>query len=236
MRRFVAEGLSPEENRDLRAHLAQCVSCQDSYREAVRTTARIGAERREERIALERELRRRSLREDVFRAASPRGRRARIRTLLYPALLGYLMIQLGALNLRERGLELTDSAGTVHAAELVHQGEPVVTGPDGRARLDAKGGSVELARETRLWVERVHPGRLRLVWGSVELEGAWRLVSTLGAAELSADARARISLGPSGLECECLGGELTLSTSTSERRLSAGERMLVEPQRATLGE
>lgn len=208
VRTFVGQGIPPADHDRLRDHVAECADCRALYREGVQTAACIGHERRGEREATERALRHHELKRDVFEAHAPaRGRAARLRTLLYPAFLCFLMIQLLGGRPGREGFEVEVLSGVVHARGRPVRGELCATGPDGRARLTVGGNEARLGPETRLLLERPSPPRVRLIRGSLELEGSWRVASTHGVIELE-DGRARVHLGPDGLGATNLDGRV----------------------------
>jgi hypothetical protein len=231
LRRFLAKGLGPADSTRLRDHAQDCEPCQASYQEAVRTIACIGHERRVERDESVKAVRRWNLRRNMFEAhGTPRGRAARLRTLLYPAFFSFLMIQLGVMGGADDGPELTLQVlgGTVHAAEVLERGGLCATGPDGRARLEAgEDGAAELAPETRVLVERLDPPRLRLLNGDLELEGSWLVTSALGVIEVK-QGRASVTLGDHGLVVSDAEGDVRYVGALGEVELLPGQPLHVE--------
>jgi hypothetical protein len=226
VRTFVAHGLSNEEGRHLRAHVAGCGACRAAYRDGVETAAHIGHERRIERVATEKAVRRWSLRKDIFSAhAPPRGRGARIRTLVYPAFFCFLIVQFTQLGTHEPMLEVEVLAGKVHASEALELGELCATGPEGRARLSTDGAWLELGNATRLLVESIHPPRVRLLTGELELDGGWHVTTRQGVVEVEGG-RTRVALQPQGLVCAGDTGALSVIDARGETRVAAGERVV----------
>ncbi len=219
---FVSTGLDRAVTAGLRAHTGGCPECRDLYREAVRTAAHIGHAHRTERVDTERAVRRWNLWRDVISAhATPRGRAARLRTLLYPAFFCYLIVQFAGGGPKERVLEVEVLEGTVHAGPSLGRGEICATGSDGRACLQTEDGLARLEPDTRLLVERVSPPRLRLLTGRIELEGSWQVATTLGVVEVT-EGLATMNLDGGGLECVGVRGDVLLIDSRGERSLTPG--------------
>ena len=226
VRAFLAQGLPRQEGRRLRAHVEGCGACRQVYRDGVETAAHIGHERRVERVAAEKAVRRWSMRRDVFSAhAPPRGRAARIRTLVYPAFFCFLIVQFTQLGRHEPMLEVEVLAGEVHASEALELGELCATGPEGRARLSTDGASLELGGSTRLLVESIQPPRVRLLAGELELDGGWHVTTRQGVVEVQGG-RTRVALQPEGLVCAGDTGVLSVIDARGETRVAAGERVL----------
>lgn len=226
VRTFVAKGLSTEKGRLLRAHVEGCRACREIYRGGVETAAHIGHGRRTERVATEKAVRRWSLRRDAFSAhATPRGRGARIRTLVYPAFFCFLIIQFTEIGSHEAMLEVEILAGEVQASEALELGELCATGPEGRARLTTDGAWLELGHETRLLVESIHPPRVRLLAGELELDGGWHVTTRQGVVEVEGG-RARVALDPDGLVCSGDTGVLRVIDARGETIVAAGERVV----------
>ncbi|MDA1264300.1 MAG: hypothetical protein O2816_04390 [Planctomycetota bacterium] len=226
VRAFVSRGLRPDETAALREHVADCKECAAIYHDGVETAAHIGGQHRTERVATEKAVRRWRLRRDSVAAQlpSPRGRSARIRTLLYPAFFAYLMVQIvGFGGPKQAGLAVEVLRGTVHASEPMESGELCATGDDGWAKLFTDDAEARLEPDTRLFLESTDPLRLRLVQGVLELEGTWQITTVHGFVEL-VEGRARLDLQGNSLACGCERGELRFSDARGQSIVEAGSR------------
>lgn len=227
VRTFVSVGLPGHEGRRLRAHVQACDACRAVYRDGVETAAHIGHERRVERVATEKAVRRWSLRRDVFTVQSTRrGRGARLRTVLYPALFFLFILQLADVSRYEPLLSVEVLEGEVHGSEHLQHGELCATGPDGRARLTSRGSSLEVGPDTRLLVESASQARVRLLSGSLSLRGSWRVTTDRGVVDLE-EGEARVTLDGEGLTCEGEDGELTILDAAGETPVRPGQRVVM---------
>ena len=226
--------LSVFEHRALREHLESCAACRDAYRTAVESAARVGRERRELRVAVERTERSDRLRRLALGAGAPARDLSRLRPLLYSALVIFLFVQLARPVATPDPAELTVLAGRARVGEshldsapqsrAVSAGTWCVTDARGRARLAVRGNLLVLEPDTRLLLEREEPLRLRVAGGEIALDGSARILTCVGVVELRrADARVRLTR--EALEVESRTGEVEATWADGSRRLRAGESL-----------
>lgn len=234
---FVSGDSTADGERLMRAHVRVCEECDESYHAAVNTTARIGAKHREERLAEERERRRRELRQMAFEATAPAsGRFHRMRTMLYPAFFAFLMVQASRLSLAVEGVSLAPIEGRVEVEEAslapdeemrLERGDWCKTGAHGSARLSSPDSNAVLAASSRVLVEAVQPARYRLTRGSLHVEGTCTLSTRGGVIDLAA-AEVRVDVGPSFVEVSCDSGEVRLTGPTGVYVVPVGSTERVE--------
>ena len=231
---FLSGPLVGPRERRLRRHLAGCAECQDLYQHAVHTAAGVGAQRREERVALERHARHAELQRLAFEAPTRTGRMHLLRVLVYPAFFCFLMLQMGNMTDRASGLRLALVQGSVRAgtrvldqpgtAAEVRQGQICSTAEDGCARILAQDSVAELAANTHLLIERVKPLRLRLTVGSLHVTGDARVSTALGVVELL-QGEADIVLQGGVLTVLCADGSVCFTGPEGKRALEPGESL-----------
>jgi hypothetical protein len=234
VRLFLAGELRKESSTQLRAHVAGCQPCMDFYREAVSTTATLGrmtSEEREQRM-LERQ---RNARAAVALGrdpqAAPKRRHFRLRMVLIPAVVIYVLTRIANLGPAPGKVELVDASRGVTIDErvpdlskgpsLVLPGRWVLTDRFANASLDAQLCEVHLGSSTDLLVESARPLRFRLGRGSVSLEGSAKFVTIRGLIEVEAG-RGSLSLGDPGLVVEPEAGTWRLHDSTGAHALELG--------------
>ncbi|MFT5052300.1 MAG: hypothetical protein ACI8QZ_003733 [Chlamydiales bacterium] len=212
---FASGDTTPDGEHLMRVHMAHCGECRDEYRSAMVTMARIGGERRRNRVENERQERHDRLRAMAFQAAAPpSGKFHRMRTMLYPAFFAFLLFQVSRMSVAVAGVSVTGLTGEVSVrdegleptAELTaERGDWCLTGPDSSARLDAKHAVVLVGPSSAVIVQRAAPARYRLDRGSLEIEGSCTIDTRWGIVDLK-DGRARVVLEARGVEVECHAG------------------------------
>jgi hypothetical protein len=163
---------------------------------------------------------------------SDRG--ARLRLLLLPAFAVFLFTVVARGPGPEETARLLPLGGAVQVGQellgvagdglSVLRGQLCATGEDGRARIEASGGSADLEPGTWLWLEDAEGPRLRLGGGELVARGLATLTSPAGIVEVHGGA-ARVRLAGGGLEVEALQGEATVANSRGTRTVPSGGRL-----------
>jgi len=228
---FVSGDSTPDGEHLMRAHIARCGACRDEYRSAVVTLARIGGEKRRQRVERERSDRHDRLRTMAFQAAAPpSGKFQRMRTMLYPAFFAFLMFQVSRMSVAVAGVSFTGLTGQVTVCEqglepaaeqTVKRGDWCRTGPDSSARLDATRAAVVLGASSAVLIERTQPTRYRLDSGSVDIDGTCTVNTSWGIVDLD-QGRARATLREGGLEIECFEGLVAFTGALGSVKVEAG--------------
>ena len=236
VRLFLSGELKKESSARLRAHVAGCKPCMEFYREAVSTTATLGrmtGEEREQRM-LERQ---RNARAAAALGREPQGapkrRHFRLRMVLIPAVVIYVLTRIANLGPEPGKVELVDASRGVTIDErvpdlsegpsLVLPGRWVLTDRFANASLDANLCEVHLGSSTDLLVESARPLRFRLGRGSVSVEGSAKFVTLRGLVEIE-EGRGSLSLGDPGLVIEPEAGSWKLHDSSGAHPLELGRR------------
>lgn len=231
---YIAQELEREAVLRLRAHLARCPECMELYRSKVETTAALGrgvGAEREQRMAE---------RQRVARAAAALGREAvpqskrrhfRLRMVLIPAVLIYVISQLANLGPQPGKVILVSaSAGTfIDRREpdfslqdpLVLPGRWLTTERFGKASLDAGTCTVDLGGSTELLLESARPVRFRLRRGHLELAGTASVLTVLGLIEVR-EGRGEIVFDERGLFIEPTSGGWSMVGPDGARELPHG--------------
>lgn len=172
------------------------------------------------------------------------GRRLALRFAAAAAVMAALSSLFGDWR-RDPTLAVAASAGPVFVGgEPLPQGSSgqrawrsdlIETGPGGRVELRLRELRLELGPESELLVESVLSRRLRLLHGSLDLEGDGRLETAFGWLEL-AGLRARVVASEQGLSAEVFEGRGRWIDARGETALGPGAMLSVEPGRgARLG-
>lgn len=255
MLEFLAGGQRRAEHAALREHLAACVRCNEEYRRQAVFVAQIGRGKRR-RGGADRAPGAAGSIEALAGSGSADGSRAarvgrvatlrsapaplagrtgiRLRTLLLPAFVIFLMTQVNGLRDRARGFEVTALAGHVAVGDRalavfepeleLAPGALCATSLDGRAlirrgptRLFVDGGSeVVLESEDE---RRVHIGL-----GTLVAHGPCSVVTEDGLVDVPPEAVCRIVSGPQRTEVEVLAGSVALENAAERREVQRGER------------
>lgn len=237
IRGFVSGLLSADRERALRSHLDRCGDCRDHYRAAVITTAHIGHERRLERDARQKRVRRERLRR-LAREGQPAGRPSyfRLRTLLYPAFFAFLMWQMSGLLTRGAGIMVERLEGGVTAGPLelfegrgrapLGTGQRCSTATDGSARVEARGTDLVLGPHSDLSLESAEPLRFRLGRGSLRANGTCAVTTRLGIVDVT-KGEAEVALGRGALQIKALAGECVFTGPDGASTIAPGASLVV---------
>lgn len=222
--------LEPAVVAQLRAHLAECEGCRESYLSAGEERAAVGAEHRHERQEVERQVE--GLRAQRAEVEEPSGaRRTRLRAIIYPALLACLLI-LVKVRGNKGGPVLVAHAGqvVVDALPIDLNGEPgqlvpgryCATGPDGHAEISSKHGQAEMGADTEVSYQGQRPLRLRLDRGDLRVHGEAR-IQVAGGMLVLEDGAMLVSVSPAAVRVECVEGEVQILDPDGSKSLEAGE-------------
>ncbi len=239
MARFLTRGLGGKGRDALRRHVADCEDCNVLYRQSVQATAQLGRGTRAEREEKERVQRRRTQRQMAMGASLTGGGRNHMRLLLWPAIFALLVIVISrAADVRQPGIQLSCLAGRLESSmgELevgdedlrLLRGGWVRTGGAGTARLERGTHEMRLGASSEALVE-VSRGvpRVRLVTGSLELEGSAVVPTPFGVVELT-EGRAYVVLRGGTLHLVAHAGELSLVGPLGLRQIPAGSELHME--------
>jgi hypothetical protein len=116
------------------------------------------------------------------------------------------------------------------AGQRAWRSDLIETGPGGQARLRLRELTLELGPESELLVESVLSRRLRLCFGSLDLEGSGRLETGLGWLELE-QAQARLEARDQGLRIRMRSGRGRWIDARGEQTLGPGVELDLEPLR-----
>ena len=230
----IAQQLGREATLQLRAHLARCPACMDLYRGKVETTAALGHQRGEERE------KRMAERQRVARAAKALGRDAvpepkrrhfRLRMVLIPALIIYVITQISNLAPPPGKVVLVSASDGTYIDKrepdftqqdpLVLPGRWLTTERFGKASLDAGACTVDVGGATELLLESARPVRFRLRRGHLDLAGSAHVLTVLGMIEIS-EGRGSIVFDSRGLFIEPTSGSWALVGPDGRRELQHG--------------
>ncbi len=227
IRRYLTNRLDRGETRGLRAHLATCGECRDEYRSSLLVTARLAREKR-----LDREARRAAKVRRVPRFVQSMPRRQRMRLLLIPAFVAFLLSMAANLGVPQGAARLTATRGAAQVGERqVEEGDGPVplgrgdwcsTDREGSARIEFLACSVELGESTWVLVELPRSRRLRLDSGRLDVDGNCVVSTELGVVAIESG-KARLHRAAGRLDVESLEGALSVVDGRGERRLTAGE-------------
>ncbi|MFT7677225.1 MAG: hypothetical protein ACI8QC_001202 [Planctomycetota bacterium] len=220
---------------ELRTHLAGCEDCRAAFMAAGEERASVGAERRHERQEVERQME--DLRsEHAKQEEPPSARRARLRAVIYPALLAGLLIVV-KVRAGKGGPQLLAHAGqvVVDALPIDLDGEPgqlvpgryCATGPDGHAEISTKRGQAEMGAQTAVSYQGQRPLRLRLDRGELQVRGEAR-IQVQGSMLVLEDGILLVIVSPSGAQAECLEGEVQVINPNGSSTLHTGESLTLE--------
>lgn len=233
-RLYIASELGKPATRSLRAHLGKCPDCMLEYRESVRTAAalsRMTSEEREKRMI---ERRRNARHAQAFgheTVVKPKRRNFRLRMVLAPAILIYVIMSIANLGPSPGRVEIVEATSgvsidqravdLVEGSGLVLPGRWVMTDRFAKAKIDARLCELQVGSSTNLLVESARPVRLRLRGGNVSVAGSTMLITVLGIVEVE-EGRGRISLDDHGLDIEPESGKWTLKDMHGTRELELG--------------
>ncbi len=228
VRRYLTNRLEQGETRALREHLVGCPACRDEYRSSLLVTARLAREKR-----LDREAHRTAARARVPRMVPSMPRSRRLRMLLLPAFVAFLLSTAANLGVPQGAARLTATEGPARVGErrLAHGEGPVPlgrgdwcsTGREGRARIEFLAGSVDLGENTWVLVELPRSRRLRLDTGRLDVRGECTVTTELGVVAVESGT-ARLRRGPGLLDVESLDAVVRVVDGRGEQRLTAGQR------------
>ena len=242
---YLRGGLAGRERAEFRAHLAECASCEATYRESVCVATQLAARRRETRDKRERAraaARRRTMLVEGSLSRHgrlPRTRRnAHLRLILMPAFAVFLMMVIfpRAQAWGPQRVHLTEAEGLVRVSGLLvdepvesrelSRGDWCAVGPEGRARLELGDTHIELAAGTLLLIEDSAQLRLRIDAGRIDIQGTCVVTAEEGVVEASGGS-GHVAMRPEGLEVHTREGAWTAFTSRAEHALAAGETVLL---------
>lgn len=219
-------GASTEEDDAVaRAHIRTCATCRDLYRAQMADKARLG------RAALRSS---RGVDSGLGPAASPRvsprHRRLLVVIALSIAIAG--VVRMGGSLRPDPTLPIAwlegelfvagEPVGATFGPDNGLRGDLLQTGEDGRAEVRLDEGRVLVDPSTTLLVESAVAQRLRLVGGSVKVDGTGRLVAPFGVIEVESGA-ASVVFDGDRYTITGLGGVTRLSSALGEEELRAGE-------------
>lgn len=221
-------GVEPDlDDREARAHLRACPTCLDEYRIQMAEKARLGR-------AVARSGAGGAGHDGVAGIATPRlaprHRRLLVVVALSLAIVG--VVRMGGSLRPDPTLGIEWLAGELFVAgEPVGasfgprsglRGDLVQTGDDGRARVRLDAGSVHVDPNTTLLVESAVARRVRLVGGSVKLEGAARVLAPFGLVEVE-DGAAHVLFEDEHYTIGSLAGSVRLTTAAGTRAIAPGD-------------
>jgi len=232
----VQGGLPSEEATPLRAHFDACRECETLYRGQVEASVNVGLTAIEE--VEQAELRRRVARAQTLEGMGERSRGFRWRILFLPMFFAWLIIQVSGVFSQAPRIVLVDASGTVDVAGrpieayeelgaddvlLLVRGAWCQVAAGGRAVFEVPKGRVSLSGPAAVLAERVDPPRLRVQYGTVEVEmdGPLELITQRGSVEI-ASGRGVVIAGPEMVEVSWVEGEGLLINAWGETALEAG--------------
>lgn len=232
--KFIAAQLSPEENTDFRGHIVGCAECRLAYRETIASAAhwKHAAESASdsETRRIERQERRKRA---IAQVSSGRISPWRLKMVLVPAAMIVLLSGMGTLWKRTPYVIAHWEAGTAQAAGLpmdgdrdeakLEVGDSCVTEREARVYVEGAGGRFELGSDTRLIVEDARKPRVRLLSGSLLLEGRGMVSTQLGIVTLE-EGTLRMSKSRAQLQVDCLHGKAHLTNAGIEQEIVQGQR------------
>ncbi|MCB9916284.1 MAG: zf-HC2 domain-containing protein [Planctomycetes bacterium] len=233
---YVAKELGRDDTLRLRSHLARCPECMAAYRDAVETTAALGKQAgavREQRMAERQRVARaaKALGKDLSK--TPRKRNFRLRIVLIPAVVIYVILQLTNLGPPPGKVTMLSAEGGVTIGErepdfalgppLVLPGRWIFTKDFGKAVLEGGSCTVDVGRKTQLLVESARPVRFRLRAGQMRVVGTANVVTVLGMVQFE-EGRGVLTFDDHGLFVEAEAGSITMLTPDGPQRLDLGRK------------
>lgn len=232
----VQGGLGSAEATPLRAHFEACRECSTLYREQVESSVDIGLSAIEE--VEQAELRRRVARARTNEGMADPKRGFRWRVLFMPMFFAWLIIQVSGVFSQAPRIVLVEASGMVDVAGrpveayeelgdddvlLLVRGAWCQVADGGSAVFEVPKGRVRLSGPAAVLAERVDPPRLRVQYGSVEVEmdGPLELITQRGSVEIT-EGRGVVIAGPEVVEVSWGEGVGVLIDARGETALEAG--------------
>ena len=227
--------------REMRAHLALCPECMDHYRGTMQAAASFGRKGKQEREQRAIERQKSNLHQKHFgprEKPKPSGRQFRLRLLLMPAFVIFLLTRIGSLGAPAARVELVAARGVVKVDDverldldepyLILPGRWLVTAQFAKARVEAGVCDLEFGSDTTCLVESARPVRLRIERGRVDVDGSVTIITVLGLLEVTAGA-GRITLDSRGLHMEPQTGVWNFMNKNGEQILALGREVTIAP-------
>ncbi len=234
VRVYVARELGKDSLQLMRRHLASCPECMEMYRESVGTAAalsRMTSKEREKRMLDRKRHARHAEAFGLDRDPKPARRHFRLRIVLIPAVVIYLLTQLTVFGPPPGKVEITDASRGVKIDQrvvdtdegnaLVLPGRWILTDRFANATIDARTCELHLGASTDLLVESARPLRFRLRSGSVSLVGTATFVTVLGLLEVE-EARGSLIMGDHGWLVMPESGRWTVFDKDGSQELELG--------------
>jgi len=215
-----------------RSHLEACAGCAGAYHSAVNTAASIGRARRTTRVQAERAARHERLQRIARSVRNPaRGWAQRVRLMLLPSFFMFLIVYALGERPSTAGYTLTVEAGEALAGEeligderrsaSLVPGDWCATGPFSKASLTLHTATLQLAADTRLFVQGGVPERSYLARGQVQIKGSGVLVQHAGTLELEGG-EVTLRVGPRVTYVSVHAGTATWTDASGARTLAPG--------------